>query len=143
MARIELEMPTEYSFSTEMLVRISDINYAGHLGNEAILSIMHEARIRYLKAQGYSEADVEGSSMIMTDTAIVYKAESFHADQLRVDVAVTDFNKYGCDFFYLISHAQSLQEIARGKTGIVFFDYAASQIQQVPQAFKRKVLNPG
>ena len=100
-------MPENYIFSTELPVRIGDINYGGHLSNDAMLSIIHEARVRFLHHYHYSELDIEGLGLIMTDSAIVYKAEGFHGDQLRIDVALGDFNKYGCDIFYLISNKKT------------------------------------
>ncbi len=112
MARIKLDMPDNYLFSTELCVRISDINYGGHMGNDAVLSMVHEARLRFLKHYHYAEFDVEGAGIIMTDSAIVYKAESFHGDRVQVDVTVADFNKYGCDLYYLLSNKDTAIEIA-------------------------------
>ena len=82
MPRIKIDLPGSFIFNTEIDVRIDDINYGGHLSNDAILSIMHEARMRFLKEHGYSELEVEGTSLIMGDTAIVFKSEGFHGDRL-------------------------------------------------------------
>lgn len=139
MARIKIDMPDNYSFSTEMPVRISDINYGGHLSNDAVLSMVHEARVRYLNSYNYTELDIEGASIIMTDSAIVYKAEGFHGDQVQIDVAVGDFNKYGCDIYYLLSNKKTAVEIAHAKTGIVFFDYTERKVVGVPQGFKNSI----
>ena len=49
MARVKLQLPANFLFSTEIPIRISDINYGGHLGNDAVLSIVHEARIQFLQ----------------------------------------------------------------------------------------------
>lgn len=140
MARIKLDMPDNYLFSTELCVRISDINYGGHMGNDAVLSMVHEARLRFLKHYHYAEFDVEGAGIIMTDSAIVYKAEGFHGDRIQVDVTVADFNKYGCDLYYLLSNKDSAVEIAHAKTGIVFFDYNERKVVTVPEGFRNKML---
>lgn len=140
MARIKLDMPENYIFSTELPVRISDINYGGHLGNDAVLSMVHEARVRFLNQYHYSELNVEGFGIIMTDTAIVYKAEGFHADQIQIDVAIDDFNKYGCDIYYLLSNKKTAVEIAHAKTGIVFFDYDQRKVVSVPDKFKEQMI---
>lgn len=140
MARIKLDMPENYIFSTEMPVRISDINYGGHLGNDAVLSMIHEARVRFLNHYHYTELDVEGLGIIMTDSAIVYKAEGFHGDEVRIDVAIDDFNKYGCDIYYLLSNKKTAVEIAHAKTGIVFFDYDQRKVVTVPESFKNHVV---
>jgi len=140
MARIKLEMPEHYTFTTELPVRINDINYGGHLGNDAVLSMVHEARVQFLNHYHYSELDVEGFGIIMTDTAIVYKAEGFHGDQIQIDVAIDDFNKYGCDIYYLLSNKKTAVEIAHAKTGIVFFDYDQRKVVPVPEGFKSQMV---
>ena len=53
MPRIKLELPEKLVFSTEIPVRITDINYGGHLGNDSILSIVQEARVRFLNEYKY------------------------------------------------------------------------------------------
>jgi acyl-CoA thioester hydrolase len=73
MARVKLEIPETLPFSTEISVRIGDINYGGHLGNDAVLSIVHEARVRFLGSLGYTEMNVEGKGIIMTDAVVVFK----------------------------------------------------------------------
>ncbi|WP_372738460.1 acyl-CoA thioesterase [Neptunomonas sp.] len=135
MARIKIDMPDNYTFTTELPVRISDINYGGHLGNDAVLSMIHEARIRFFNYYHYTELDVEGAGIIMTDSAIVYRAEGFHGDQIQIDVAVGDFNKYGCDIYYMLSNKKTAEEIAHAKTGIVFFDYKSRKVIPVPEGF--------
>ncbi|WP_299178279.1 thioesterase family protein [uncultured Neptuniibacter sp.] len=140
MARIKIDMPDNYIFSTELPIRISDINYGGHLSNDAMLSIVHEARIRFLNHYHYGELDIEGLGLIMTDSAIVYKAEGFHGDLLQIDIAVGDFNKYGCDIYYLISNKKTAVEVAHAKTGVVFFDYDERKVTSIPEPFMNKVV---
>ncbi|MCH5718100.1 acyl-CoA thioesterase [Niabella hibiscisoli] len=59
MARIKVPLPPHFTFSTSIAIRITDVNYGGHVGNDAILSIIHEARLQFLKALGYSEMNIE------------------------------------------------------------------------------------
>jgi YbgC/YbaW family acyl-CoA thioester hydrolase len=136
MARIRLDLPKQFAFSTEIQVRIRDINYGGHLGNDSVLSLMHEARLRFLTRYGYSESNIEGFGFIMIDSVIVYKSQAFYGDTLTIEVAVDEFSKYGFDFIYRMTNKETGQEIARAKTGIVFFDYEKNKIARVPQKFK-------
>jgi acyl-CoA thioester hydrolase len=138
MARVKLELPESFPFSTEIKVRISDINYGGHLGNDALLSIIHEARVRFLESYGFTEADIDGVGIIMTDVVIVYKSEGFYGDVLKIDIAVTDFTKVGCDFVFRLVHKEKGNEIARAKTGVVFFDYEKHKVTAMPAVFKNK-----
>jgi acyl-CoA thioester hydrolase len=140
MARIKIDMPDNYLFSTTLDVRISDINYANHLSNDSVLSFVHESRVRFLRQYGYTELDVEGLGIIMTDSAIVYKAEGFYGDQVQFDITVGDFNKYGCDIFYLMTNKATAVEIAHVKTGIVFFDYETRKVVTLPEGFRANLL---
>ncbi|MEI8206311.1 MAG: thioesterase family protein, partial [Kiritimatiellales bacterium] len=124
MARIKLEMPTVYPFRTALTVRITDINYGGHLGNSNVLDLIHEARVRFLKSFGYSEIDVEGYGTIMLDSAVIYKAQAFAGDILQIEVAAGDFSRLGCDIFYRITKKAGGAEVVLAKTGIAVFDYA-------------------
>ncbi|HRF43232.1 MAG TPA: thioesterase family protein [Candidatus Competibacteraceae bacterium] len=135
MARIKLDLPADYSFTTELRIRITDVNYGGHLGNDAMLGLLHEARVRFLKHHGFSELDIGGCGLIMTDSALVYKSEAFPGETLVIAIALADFNKYGCDFMYRVTEKVSGREVARAKTGIVFFDYAKRAVQKIPQLF--------
>ncbi len=139
MSRIKLELPPQFQFSTELSVRISDINYGGHLGNDAVLSLAHEARMRFLKHLGYSELDIEGSGIIMADAAVVYKSEGFYGEVLTVDVAVGEFQNTGFDIFYRFTNKKTGTEIARAKTGIAFYDYKLKKTVGVPPRFREKV----
>lgn len=141
MARVKLALPEEFKFETDITVRITDINYGGHLGNDSVLAIIHEARVRFLKSFGYSEMDVEGAGLIQSDAVIVFKSEGFYGDIVNAQVTVNDFSATGCDFVFLLSNKETGKEIARAKTGIVFFDYEKKKLLKVPEAFKEVVVS--
>jgi len=138
-ARIKLEMPAVYPFRTELTVRITDINYGGHLGNSNVLALIHEARVRFLKSFGYSEIDVEGFGTIMLDSVVIYKAQAFAGDVLQIEVAAGDFSRLGCDVFYRITKKEGGAEVVLAKTGIAVFDYANQKRISPPEAFVKKL----
>ena len=135
MARIQLELPEKWLFETSLQVRISDVNYGGHLGNDAVLGLVHETRVRFLRSLGCSEIDVGGAGIIMADAAIVYKAEAFAGDELRIRIGIDDVKRSAVDMLYQLERLSDEQEIARAKTGLVFFDYQARKIVRMPQRF--------
>ncbi len=140
MSRIKIDMPDTYLYSTTLPIRISDINYGGHLGNDSVLTLIHEARVRFMQHYHYSEFDVEGFGIIMTDSAVVYKAEAFQGDLLQIEVTVGKFAKYGCDFYYMLSNKDTAVEIAHAKTGMVFYDYDRRKVVPLPSRFKESFL---
>ncbi|MFZ0131420.1 MAG: thioesterase family protein [Desulfobacterales bacterium] len=139
MARIAINLPEAFPFATDIQVRIGDINYGNHLGNDALLSLVHEARVRFLQGLGFSELDIAGSGLMLTDAAVVYKAQAFYGDLLRIFMAVGDVNKYGCDFYYKVTQKSSGQAVAHAKTGAVFFDYTRQKMVTVPAAFLQAI----
>jgi acyl-CoA thioesterase FadM len=134
MPRVKLDLPAKTIFMTEIPVRITDINYGGHLGNDSLLSILHEARVQFLKKFGFTESNIGGVGIIMSDAVLVYKAEVFHGDVLKVEIGVDDLQAIGADITYRVLVGG--KEAARAKTGIVFFDYANRKIVQTPKVFK-------
>lgn len=135
MVRLTLDLPATFPFSTELEVQIGHINYGGHLGNDALLSLIHEARVRYLRHLGYAENDVEGVGLLMVDAMLIYRSEVFHGDRLVIEVAVGDLGRTSCDFFYRVTSRQSGKEAARAKTGVVFFNYSERKITRIPARF--------
>ena len=59
-------------------------------------------------------------------------------EALVVEMAPADFNKYGCDLMWQASDKASGREVARGKTGILFFDYTARRPAPVPEGFRQR-----
>jgi len=134
-------MPERYAFNTQIPVRIYDVNYGNHLGNDAIVSIMQEARLQFLKSIGCSELDLFGASLIQADTTVVYKSEGFYGDVLTVDVQPAEFTKAGFDLYYRIIN-QNDKLVANAKTGMVCFDYNARKIVPVPEKFSQLFNQP-
>jgi acyl-CoA thioester hydrolase len=135
MARMKLDLPEKFDFAIDIAVRIENINYGGHLGNDSLLSLIHEARINFLKKHGFTESDIGGVGIIMVDTVILYKSESFHGDVLTFEVAVQNVGRAGCDFVYRVTNKDTEKDVAHAKTGIVFFDYDKRKVVNTPEVF--------
>ena len=135
MARTIIILPENFNFSTQIDVRITDINYGGHLGNDSVLGIIHEARVRLLTEKGFSEQDIDGVGIIMADTVIIYSSEGFYGDKLRIDVAVDEISNTGCEIYYRFVKLANEKMIVKAKTKIVFYDYISKKVSRTPQIF--------
>ena len=142
MARIEIKMIEDFVFETELAVRITNINYANHVGNDAFVSLINEARVRFLENFGFSEADIGGKALIVSDLAVSYKSLSFYGDKLKFEIGTGDFNKYGCDIFYRVTNTKTGNLVILAKTGIIFFDVAENKVTTTPKAFLSHFLQP-
>lgn len=143
MPRIRIELPEQLPFSTELVIYQSHINYGGHLDNALLLTLVSEARSRFFKSMGYHEGNVEGVGIIVADAALQYKSEAFQGETLVVRMTANDFSKNGCDLVWQMSEKETEREVARGKAGIVFMDYAARKVAPVPEEFRRRAGQPG
>jgi acyl-CoA thioesterase FadM len=135
MARNKITVPDKFSFSTTIPVRISDINYGGHVGNDSILSIIHEARVQFLNSLGYTELNLEGKGLIMRDVAIEFKNELFYGDKILAAVAAGGFSTISFELFYKlekISAGNKTILVAIAKTGMVYYDYTQKKIAGLP-----------
>jgi acyl-CoA thioester hydrolase len=134
MARIKIEMPADFSFQTEIPIRITDLNYAGHVGNDIFLSIIHEARVQFLAHHQYKELDIEGAGLIMSDVAIEFKNEVFYGELIRVSVTAAGFSKVSFEIFYKLEK-QSREKpvlVALAKTGMVCYNYQLKKMVAIP-----------
>ena len=134
MERIKIELPSNFSFSAIIPIRITDINYGNHVGNDSLLSLMHEARMQFLAKHGYSELSIENIGLIMADVAIEYKVEMHYGEIITVHVVADGFDKLGFDFFYKITTIRNNQEIlvAKAKTGMMGYDYLQKKKVSIP-----------
>ncbi len=135
MDRVKIDIPESFHFSTKIPIRITDVNYGGHVGNDSFLALIQEARLQFFKHHGYSEMDIEGCSSIMVDAAIEFKAELFYGDEVEISVAVKNISKLGFDLFYLVEKTTKTKKIicAKAKTGILCFDYTQKKLVTVPE----------
>ena len=141
MSRIKLELPEHFSFSTKIPIRITDINYGGHAGNDSILAMIHEARIQFLQQYAYNEKDFAGVGLIMNDVVIEFKKELFYGDVIDVAVTATAFERVSFDIVYKLNTHRNGKNIivATAKTGMVCFDYNSKKITSVPEEARIKM----
>ncbi|MFT4048136.1 MAG: thioesterase family protein [Solimonas sp.] len=143
MARLHLQFPEDaFVFRTTLTVRSTDINAGNHLGNDAMISMISEARSRFLFDYGITDAAGATFGIIVTDLATIYCAEAHARDQLLFEIGVMDFNRYGGDIVFRITRpadgAPKATLIAMAKSGFVFFNYAKKKVQAMPDDFRAR-----
>ena len=125
MSRIKIDLPDSFSFTAVIPIRITDINYGNHVGNDAVLSIIHEARMQFLSKHGYTELNLED------------------VDTIEIKIAATDFTAVGFDLYYLLEKQKDTNRltVAIAKTGMLCYDYARKKITAVPATVKEKLMS--
>jgi acyl-CoA thioesterase FadM len=136
MSRVKVDVPDQFLFNMERNVGISDVNYARHLDSVTMVQFLHEARLQFLASLGFTEANIYGLGMVVTDMAVDYRSESFANDRLIIDVGVSNFNRYGLDIMLQVTNSALESVVCQAKIGVVFFDFDKHQISPMPDAFK-------
>jgi len=142
MARIKLHIPENTIAVVTVPVRITDINYGSHLGNDAFIAIIHEARMQWLQQHGYTELNIEGTGLILADLAIEFKNESFYSDLIDITISAGEISKVSFELYYQLRTKRNDKTIilALAKTGMVCYDYTLKKVTGIPEKLK-SILN--
>jgi acyl-CoA thioester hydrolase len=104
MARQKIEIPPVTLYTTILPITINYINYGNHVGNDSFLTLIQEARLRFLASLGVTELQFFGDQgTIVTENHIQYLKQLIHGDFVQVTVHPQSHYKYG---FSLVYHLQ-------------------------------------
>jgi acyl-CoA thioesterase FadM len=143
MSRIKLTIPDNTIGTVIIPVRITDINYGNHVGNNAFVSIIHDARVQWLQQYGYSELNIESTGLIQADLAVEFKNEGFYGDVIEVKISAGDITAVSFELYYQLSVNRNDKSIilVLAKTGMVCYDYDAKKVKPIPEKFKQLLVN--
>lgn len=125
----------QFVFTTNMGIRISDINYGNHLGHDSLVSFFHEARVRFLKKIGYGELDINGLGILVTNLVVNYVNEAFYSDVITIKIGIGEIKKSSIDLIYQAIIEDTNSEIARAITTVTFYDYKNLKVARIPKIF--------
>lgn len=127
-----------FRFVMPYRVRISDINYGGHVSNAAVLSFFQDGRIGYLQQLGsFSEMDIGGCGIILPEANVQYKAEMFLGEDLQIGVRIVELRRSSLIMGYRIERQGEVT--AEGTTALVAYDYQERKVRRLPEAFRQAV----
>ncbi|HEY8688869.1 MAG TPA: thioesterase family protein [Chitinophagaceae bacterium] len=139
MARVKIDLPEKFfDISISIPVRITDINYGDHVGNDSLVAIIHEARMQFLQHHGFTELNIEGVGLIMSDLLVEFKNESFYKDVIVVKIGSDNISKVSFELFYQLTTTRNNEEmiIANAKTTMVCYDYGLKKVAALPEKLK-------
>ena len=128
-----LPTPSPILFETKIPIQISHINYGNHVGNDTMVSLLNEARVRFLKNFHHSELNIEGSALMIKNLEVAYKKEVFYGDVLDVAIGIGDIEKARVDLLYVAHNHHA--EVCRAKTTLVFIDPKTKKVVAPPSFF--------
>ena len=143
MPKTKITLPEHFTFTTEIPIRITDLNYGGHVGNDSVLSILHEIRMQFLRHHEYTEMDLAGPGIIMADVAIEFRSEVFYGESVKASVTAGDFSRVGFDIYYKLEKLanEKWATVALARTGMVCYNYSMKKIVSVPKEVCTRLLS--
>jgi len=121
-------------------VRVGDLNYGGHMGNDRALQLFHDTRLKYLHSVGCTESDIgDGLGIIMTEAHVYFRKEAFLYDKLYANIESGAVEKYAFELKYMVYREQDDVLVVEGSTKQLAFDYQKRKVATLPSAFKEKL----
>lgn len=118
-------------------VRVGDINYGGHMGNDRALLLFHDARLYFLEERGFSEENIGGPGLIMGDAHVYFKKEVFRGDELKVFIHVEELKELSFVMHYSVMRDDT--QVFHGSTKMIAFDYEKRRVAKIPEMFYNSI----
>ena len=133
MQRIRLEFPSEAVVHRHSLsVRITDMNYGRHLGHDALISLLHEARAAALDSLGVKEWDLGGYPSVVADLAVQYQGEARWPDTLIIETALAGVQRKALTVFHRVVRESDQRLIATARLNLLLVDIETGRPVSIP-----------
>ncbi len=135
MERVQLEFPVaDIVHRHALTVRIGDMNYGRHLGHDAVVTLLHEARAQAIEALGFHEWDVAGMPTVVADLAVQYRGEARWPDALVVETAIPAPQGRGVAVYQRLLRVADERVAAVARVGLVLLDPHTGKPAPIPAA---------
>lgn len=140
MARLKIEISGKFLTTILIPVRITDINYGNHTGNDAMVSLLHEARAAWLRQNNFTELNIDGTGLILSDLMVNFKKESFYGDVLEISLYANEVTRKSFDLIYLINAKRvDVIQVAIAKTTMISYDYELKKVVDIPTSLNKLI----
>jgi acyl-CoA thioester hydrolase len=135
MPQIRLNEQLSYEFHYTTRLEPWDINYGGHLGNDALVSLAGSARADAFHVIGLRELDLgDGrTGIIMSDLVVNFRAEAFMFDEIVIDTHIGEFSRTRFRIFQRLTKGDIV--VALAEAGLRTFNYVTRKVAPVPDTF--------
>jgi acyl-CoA thioesterase FadM len=133
LARVDISYSGNPVFKDQIVIRVTDLSPAGHVGFDSYVSILNDAATRFFQSQGVKRSADNPVGVLFADLAVIYRSEAFYGDTLNIEAAIEDIKSKGFDLVFRITSQSNGKEIALAKIGTLFYDYANEKVVPIPE----------
>lgn len=139
MARVRLKEQESYEFCYKTTIKVRDINYGNHLSNDALVGLLHEARIDLLHKMGLGELDLGNgvTGLILSDLVVNYRGQGYMNDEIEIHTHAGDISTSSFRFYYKVTRGETI--LALAESGMAAFNYDTNSIDELPKPFLKGV----
>lgn len=142
MPRVTLQEQPNYKFQFKTIIQAEDLNYAGHLGNDALVRLVQDARKELFVKLGYKELDLgDGKTgIIIGDLVVNFKSEGFESDEIKIESQIGEVTDKSLRIFHKVLKEKDENVLALVETGLVAFNYDTRTVAIFPDGFKKVLM---
>ncbi len=130
-----------YRFTHPIEIRYGDLDPQGHLNNAKYLTYFEQARIQYLihlglfrPGQSFLEIGI-----ILAEARVTFLKPVHFGQSIEVCVRVTRLGNKSFEMEYLLRDRQTHEELARGSSIQVTYDYYNAQTIPIPPIWRQTI----
>lgn len=128
-----------FYFSTSIEVRFADLDAFGHVNHATYFTFMEQGRFKYFDAVGLwrHSRPFHELGIIIAEAHCSYKKPVLISEVVEVAIRVSRLGNKSFEMEYLLSvHGE---EVAKGRTTQVAFDYKTGKSISVPEEWRKKI----
>ena len=130
----------EFRFYLPIQVRYGDIDPQRHVNNSRFFTYMEQGRISYFQHLGlWDGADFDHLGMILLETKITFHSPILYGQSIRVGVRIERLGNKSLEVITILEDVDHGEEIARGQSILVAYDYNQSQSRLIPDNWREVV----
>jgi len=130
----------DFRFYHPIEVRYGDLDPQGHLNNAKYLTYIEQARIHYIQHLGlWDGGSFLNIGMILADVHLTFRSPIHFGQPVRVGVRVSRLGNKSLNMEYQLEDASTGQELARGSTVSVAYDYQEGKTIPLPEIWRNAI----
>jgi acyl-CoA thioester hydrolase len=130
----------EFRFYHPIEVRYGDLDPQGHVNNAKFMTYMEQARVNYIRnLELWDGSSFLNIGFILAEARITFLSPILFTQQVRVGVRVSRLGNKSLDMEYRIEDSQSGEELARGSSVQVAYDYRSAQTIPLPGHWRQAI----
>ena len=131
-------------FSTNISIQVNHLNYGNHLGHDALLSVLQEARLRWLKTIDPLSSEINIANdvgLLVKEVNLSYHSPGHHGDILDITFHLEKLKRTAFSLHHEVFNQTTDFLLGNGTIVFVCFDYKAKGIAAIPPKLI-EALNP-